>query len=156
MIPMVEAMKFTLPLPPNKANTRYAHWAMEHKAAKAYKKKARPAVLVQKQNQICGRGLCRDGAPLFTRCQVTAELWVPGAYDDDNITAILKWPLDLLKTEGVIKDDKRPWCRLTGIPEQHVIVVKKRKGDAPGDKLRRQQQANYRLELTVEARSEAG
>lgn len=138
-------LKFTLPLPPNQGNAR-GHRMAQHRRGKEYKTAAKATL----QAQLRQQGQLPGFASVFMHAVVTAEMWVPDRYDDDNITNLLKHPLDSLKWAGIIHDDKRPWCRLAGIPEQHVIKIRKRQGEPPGDLYRRKMQANYRVELTVE------
>ena len=57
---------------------------------------------------------------------VTAKLYVWSQMDDDNAVARLKWVLDALKLSGLVRDDKRPWCSLTGIPAQEIDRSKQR------------------------------
>jgi hypothetical protein len=54
------------------------------------------------------------------RYRVTATLYVHNRMDDDNAVARLKWPLDALVAAGLLVDDKRPYCELTGIPKQTI------------------------------------
>lgn len=107
-------MKLVLPLPENRANRKGStHWARVKGDRDAYVQAAK--VAVWQQAKAGARAALADG-----HVAVTATLYVWARMDDDNAVARLKWPLDVLKKTGVIHDDKRPWCRLTGIPEQVI------------------------------------
>jgi hypothetical protein len=118
----------------------------EHRAGKDYKEAAKATILAQLREQMPAVVT----TPIFSRAQYTAEFWVAGRYDDDNIVALLKWPQDALKWAGIVRDDKRPWLRLAGVPEQHVVRIVRRKGESDGDLLKRKWTVSYRVELTVE------
>lgn len=107
-------MKLILPLPENRANRRGStHWARVKGDRDTYKQAA--CVAVWQQTTATQRGELGVG-----HVAVTATLYVWQYMDDDNAVARLKWPLDVLKRTGVLHDDKRPWCRLSGIPEQKI------------------------------------
>lgn len=108
-------MKLILPLPPNRANAR-GHWSKRYKGQKAYRTRALIAIRHQ-----CGPLPPGGGAGISQNARrVTATLYVYNRMDDDNAVARLKWPLDALVAAGLLVDDKRPWCELTGIPEQVI------------------------------------
>lgn len=106
-------MKLVLPLPPNRANAR-EHWRVTHNKRAAYYAAAQARVW--QQTNAVSRGQFQPDAMV----RVTATLYVWGRMDDDNAVARLKWALDLLRLMHIIRDDKRPWCRLSGIPEQRI------------------------------------
>ena len=97
----------TFPMPLNLANARL-HWAAKMRKHNEWKTRA-----------VVGERALRGRHRAMQRVRVTAVMYVGhGPMDDDNATARLKWPLDLLKERGLIVDDKRPHLMLTGIPEQ--------------------------------------
>lgn len=100
----------TFPMPTNMANGRM-HWATKVKYHNQWKTRA-----------IVGEKMLRGRRPSrpWQRVRVTAVLHVRQLMDDDNAVSQLKWCLDLLQERGVILNDKRPYCTLTGIPEQRV------------------------------------
>lgn len=105
----MRTLTITMPLPTNLANARL-HWAAKLSAHNAWKLRA-----IADEPHLRGK---RPRRPL-ERVEVAAVFYVGSVLmDDDNATARLKWPLDLLKERGVIVDDKRPHLRLAGIPEQ--------------------------------------
>lgn len=115
-------LKIVLPLPPNRANAR-EHWRVTLRKKSAYYTAATLHILNQtKPSQR------HSGLPM----KVSATLYVWAMMDDDNSVARLKWSLDALKLAGMIRDDKRPWCALSGIPVQ--VIDRK----------------NQRVELTLE------
>lgn len=145
---MPMTMTFRLALPGSVTNARHGHHMARHRAVKTYLALAIPAV---KARLVARRQL---GDIPIRNALVTAEVWVAARYDDDGVTGLIKLPLDALVRAGVLVDDKRPHCTLTGIPEQHVMgPIRKRKGETDGDVLRRKMAAEYRVELTVEARN---
>lgn len=104
---MSRTVSVTFPMPLNLANARL-HWAAKLRKHNEWKQRA----------IVTERALRGRHRPM-QRVRVTAILYVGGdRMDDDNATARLKWPLDLLKERGLIVDDKRPHLMLTGIPEQ--------------------------------------
>lgn len=107
------SLKVVLPLPPNRANDR-SHWRKVHREKKAYYELATFQLLLQSDY---GRRVRAEGGDYFN---VTATLYVKAKMDDDNAVARLKWPLDTLVNNGLLFSDKRPWCTLTGIPEQQI------------------------------------
>ena len=140
-------LHFRLAVPPNFGNARHGHHMQRHRQGKAYKQLACNAIAVQLQEQTRTRLLVLP----WQHVVVTAELWVRARYDDDGAVGLLKHPLDALVQAGVIKDDKQPWCRLGGIPEQHVLTVRRRKSESAGEYHLRKLTTDYRLELKVEA-----
>lgn len=121
---MNSVIRVVLPLPPNRANDR-SHWRKVHRTRSGYLAAAWTRAIAQ--TKATERGF-RMAPPM----KVTATLYVWAKMDDDNAVARLKWPLDALKHAGLLRDDKRPWCTLTGIPEQTI------------------DRANPRIELTLE------
>ena len=109
-------MRLTLQLPANRANAR-EHWATTHRRRKAYYEQA----YLDLYHQL---GPPRQKKNHIDPAIVTATLYVWSLMDDDGATARLKWPLDALVNFGVLVDDKRPHCRLAGIPEQ--VIDRKR------------------------------
>lgn len=98
----------TFPMPLNLANARM-HWAKKMRTHQEWKTRA-----------IVGeRGLRGRHRPM-QRVKVTAVFYIGGGgyCDPDNITARLKWPLDLLKERKLIADDSPRHLTLAGIPEQ--------------------------------------
>lgn len=114
-----DSLTLTLPMPPNIANNR-GHSRWEGSAKKRW--------LWGTPNALGVVNLMRMSPPLakllpatpFERVTISATLYVWARMDDDNAVARLKWPLDALKHAGFIVDDKRPWCRLLGIPVQKI------------------------------------
>ena len=111
-------VKLVLPMPPNRANAR-GHWTRRFRGQKAYRQRALLDIRVQ-------HGPLPDHRDKATatlrgvRHRVTAKLYVWNKMDDDNAVSRLKWPLDALVAAGLLVDDKRPYCELTGIPEQVI------------------------------------
>lgn len=98
----------TMPLPLNLANSRM-HWGAKLRKHNEWKLRA-----------IVGeRGLRGRHRPM-QKVRVSAVFYMGRGplCDPDNITARLKWPLDLLKERGLIVDDNPRVLTLTGIPEQ--------------------------------------
>jgi hypothetical protein len=95
-------------MPVNLANARM-HWAVKLRKHNEWKQRA----------IVSERGLRGRHRPM-AKVKVSAVFYVGGgAYcDPDNITARLKWPLDLLKERGLIVDDNPRCLTLAGIPEQ--------------------------------------
>lgn len=119
-------LRLTLPLPPNMANWRGSkNWRAVAGAKAAYKQAAYVRVL--QQTRAVDRA-----ATVADRFIVRATLYVWGEMDEDNAVARLKPALDALQAARVLFNDKKPWCRLHGIPEQFV------------------DRKNQRLELTIE------
>lgn len=85
-----------LPLPPNRSNARWAHWSKEHKARNAYFRHA-----IALERQLRGRR-----PATFQRARIAAVVRTAELMDWDNLVARLKWPVDLLKHQGLIVDDK--------------------------------------------------
>lgn len=100
----------TLPMPLNLANARL-HWLRKNRKRDEWMTRA---IVAEKQL----RGRHRP----MQRARVSVVMYIGkhggGMMDDDNCTARLKWPFDLLKARGLIVDDKRPYLTLEGIPEQ--------------------------------------
>lgn len=98
-------MIVTLPLPPNRANqTRgQAHWEWVRKKRymEGTAKKVGACVLA--------RGQVRGSLPLGPT-EIRATFYLHQRMDDDNLTARLKWPLDVLVQAGILVDDRRPHC----------------------------------------------
>ena len=95
-------------MPLNIANSRL-HWRAKERERNAWMARA-----VVMERQVRGRH-----QPM-AKVRVTAVFYIGGGpfTDPDNITARLKWPLDLLKARGLIVDDNARVLTLTGIPEQ--------------------------------------
>ena len=129
-------MKLTLQLPANRANAREHHFAT-HRRRKAYYQTA----YLDLYHQL---GAPRQAKNLIDPAIVTATLYVWNIYDDDGATALLKWPLDALVKYGILKDDKRPHCTITGIPRQYID---RKKADVAVRPLNQ----GPRVELTIEA-----
>lgn len=106
---MADALTVTLPLPPNRGNSR-VQWRARHAQTRRYLGDA----LGQLQALRVGR------ACPWSPVEVSAVLYVHNRMDDDNAVARLKVPLDALTRAGIIRDDRRPHCRLAGIPEQVI------------------------------------
>lgn len=86
----------TLPLPPNRANARQ-HWAATYREKSNYL-------------EACLPGLYRVFRPLngpkFKRkVRVDALFYVWSEFDEDNLRALLKFPLDALRHYRVIAGD---------------------------------------------------
>lgn len=108
------SLTLTLPMPSNRANRKGSgHWRTVKRDHDAYLNAA--VVRILQQSKSDQRALLAS-EPVV----VTAIFYVWSVMDDDNCVARMKVPLDALKHAGVLKDDKRPWCRLSGIPEQVI------------------------------------
>ena len=110
--PQRESLTIVLPLPPNRANQR-VHWRVQRKGEHEWR--ARAFVELYRH-----AGPARYNRNKKQCWSVTATLYVWSTMDDDNAVARLKLVLDLLVGHGLLYNDKRPWCRLSGIPEQVI------------------------------------
>ena len=101
-------MILTLPLPPNRANQNrgQAHWEWVRKKRYMEGTKRRVGACTLAVGQLRGASL-----PLGPT-QVSATFYLHQRMDDDNLTARLKWPLDVLVKAGILVDDKRPHCEV--------------------------------------------
>jgi len=101
-------VELTLPMPLNLANAR-GHWRVRERQRNDWIARA----------LVMEKGLRGRHKPM-RKVRVTAVFYIGGGpfTDPDNITARLKWPLDLLKARGLIEDDNARVLTLAGIPEQ--------------------------------------
>ena len=108
----VTTLRFTLPLPPNRANARW-HWREEARLRAQWLTTARFAV------SASGIKLLRKP---MERATVRATFYLWSKQDQDNLVARLKWPLDALtqKHWGFIKDDSPDVLRFGWMPEQRI------------------------------------
>lgn len=86
-------MKLILPLPPNRANSRW-HWTTEKRIKDDYMMRCTIA-----------HGTHRPRQPM-ERVTIRAGLFVHQTMDQDNLMARLKWPVDWLVERMYIADDK--------------------------------------------------
>ena len=108
----VSALRIVLPVPPNRGNDR-SHWRKVAREKAAYYAAARVRIL--QQTTVAQRAAGPDD-----HFVVSAALFVWNRFDDDGAVALLKWPIDALGYARVLYQDKRPWCALAGIPNQHI------------------------------------
>lgn len=104
-------LRFSLPLPPNLANSRM-HWAVKHLKRTAYFE-ACDAL------QLTGDVPPPPPTPI-AKAVIQETLYVGSEMDDDNAAARTKWAVDWLKTRGYIADDKRANLLRKGYPDQRV------------------------------------
>ena len=95
----------TLPLPPNRANSRW-HWRTEKKKKDLYF--ARCLI----------RNMARPDEPL-SKAIIRATLYTHQTMDMDNLMARMKWPVDWLVMRGYITDDM-PSVLEWRLPQQAV------------------------------------
>ena len=96
-------MRITLPLPPNRGNSRW-HWRTEKKKKDAYFLEC----------------LARYGKlpnVTFSRATIGATLYTHQPMDEDNLMARLKWPLDWLVIREYIADDSPEVLEWTGVTQ---------------------------------------
>ena len=84
-------MRITLPLPPNRANSRW-HWRTE--------KRKRDAYFLR-----CLVGVTKRPIRPFERARLKATFHMHQLMDIDNLMARMKWPVDWLVRTGFIMDD---------------------------------------------------
>ena len=100
-------MKITLPLPPNRANSRW-HWRTENRKKQAY------------YLSCIGSDVGKRPAQPYDKARISVTLYVWAEMDADNLMARLKWCLDWLKSRGIITDDSPKHLEWAGMPTQVV------------------------------------
>ena len=104
-------MKLTLPLPPNRANSRW-HWRTEVKLKEEYYLR-------------CWAAAPPPRAP-YERAQIQATFYLHSLMDHDNLAARMKWPQDFLVKALFILDDDPAHLEWVGFPEQFIDRKDKR------------------------------
>jgi len=129
----------TLPLPPNILNPRrHGHW---NAIAAAKRKYVAAAVRTIEARRI----------PHFERADYRATFCVATLRDEDNLTAMLKYPLDALKAAGVIRDDSPRYLHLVEVPGQVALGrIVKRAGETAAEHLTRKYLRDARQGVTIE------
>ena len=98
-------MKFVLPLPPNRANSRW-HWREEKRRRDTF--------------YLMSTALYpKLPAQTLERCDISCDLYVWSVMDTDNAYGRLKWVLDWLQAREYIASDS-PKCIGTLTVRQHV------------------------------------
>ena len=107
--PQLDQVTLTFPEVLNLANTRHAHYMVQHKAVSAWKRRA--SIMEPK---------LRGGRPMvpWTRVRCRPVLYTFNRFDADNAAA-LKLAIDLLKGTWII-DDRAPYFELL-LPVTQVI-----------------------------------
>jgi hypothetical protein len=114
---------FTLPLPVNLANTSFGHWAVKHKARKAYWESLDVGVTFK-------RLPCAPQRP-YSRARLDVAMYHTHDTDRDNREARLKWVLDWLTSRGYLVDDADAHLergeiavhRCRTIPERRLVLT---------------------------------
>lgn len=87
----IRVMKLVLPLPPNRANSRW-HWREESRRKNTF--------------YLMSTALYpRLPAQTLERCDISCDLYVWSLMDTDNAYGRLKWVLDWLQAREYITDD---------------------------------------------------
>ena len=99
-----------LPLPPNRANSRW-HWRTEGRLKKDYYLRCRAAAPPPR-------------AP-YERARIHATFYLHNLMDHDNLAARMKWPQDYLVGKFIV-DDSPAHLEWVGFPEQVIDRKDKR------------------------------
>ena len=98
-------MRFVLPLPPNRANSRW-HWREESRRKNTF--------------YLMSTALYpRLPAQRLERCDISCDLYVWSVMDHDNLVGRCKWVLDWLQAREYIASDS-PKCIGTLTVRQHI------------------------------------
>lgn len=100
-----------MPLPPNMANGR-VHWRAKDKARKEYIAKAHLHLMAQK--------IRRPWKVSPAKVRITAHIVVGGQMDVDNLFARVKWALDYLVSDKILRGDSPNHIEWGAIPTQEV------------------------------------
>ena len=117
-------MVFTLPLPPNLANTTYAHWSVKRKAMKRYMESCDHWWLLEGRSVFRKNGWRSLGTrttPFLRRAEISATLYLHQRMDTDNLMARLKWPIDWVVQMGFIADDSLDHLIWIQSPQQEIL-----------------------------------
>ena len=98
-------MRFVLPLPPNRANSRW-HWREESRRKNTFYLMS-TALYPKLPKQT------------LERCDISCDLYVWSTMDTDNAYGRLKWVLDWLQAREYIASDS-PKCIGTLTVRQHI------------------------------------
>ncbi len=99
-------MKFILPLPPNRANSRW-HWRTEKAKKDSWFMHADTLYRPSKE-------------PPTKMARISATLYTWNKMDVDNLFGRLKWPCDWLERRGWISGDDPDSLQWVGIPKQSI------------------------------------
>lgn len=111
-----------LPIPPQRANDR-SHWTKVMREKKKYYEECHIALFFDKINPVFKK-LVRPYLHEFVEWEASMD--VQRLHDFDNLVARLKWPIDALVQNGIIKNDDWLHCRPKSFPTQ---VLKSKKTD---------------------------
>lgn len=122
----------TLPVPPQRANDR-SHWTKVMREKKKYYEECAKYLLEVKclAKNILTDKMVETYAHIRVFNSITYVEWdasmdVARLHDFDNLVARLKWPIDALVQNGIIKNDDWLHCRPRSFPTQ---VLKSKKTD---------------------------
>lgn len=114
-------ISITLPAPPNRANPNSSNFWANYGAKKKYVKQCALELIVQKSKwPEWARKLP------WRKIRWTGTVEVYNSMDDDNRTSLYKWPLDALRSCGVLLNDSRKECEMSAVPQEVVIHKKGR------------------------------
>ena len=99
-------IELTLPLPPNRGNSR-DHWAVSAKKKKAYT--AECAIACQE--------LLDNGLVFKSRVRISMDFYVWSLNDWDNLVNRAKWAWDALVKFGIIEDDSPKYVDLGNVTQ---------------------------------------
>ena len=116
---MMGCYKFTLPVPPNRANFTGGHW-QRHRDKKKYYDACTGAILMAKSE------MKRSGVKLpLQHIEWYAQFEVNQYYDADNLAALCKWPIDLIQDCGILINDSWEHSRPSSWPTQTKVPARK-------------------------------
>lgn len=121
----------TLPVPPQRANDR-SHWTKVMREKKKYYEECVYSILNQTRGLKLvhpyspSNGIIKSWTTPWEYIEWEASMDVQRLHDFDNLVARLKWPIDALVQNGIIKNDDWLHCRPRKFPTQ---VLKSKKTD---------------------------
>lgn len=113
MSPIEQVWQIEMPLPPNMANGR-AHWRTKDRQRNEYKNATHIHLL---QRKILRPWLAKD---MPEKVRISAHIVVGGLMDIDNLFARMKWALDYLVDDRILRGDSPKHIEWDGIPTQEV------------------------------------
>jgi len=128
---MATCLRLSLPLPPSRANAR-DHWAARNRKRRDYEltvyhelrfETILPPEYIRWATLLQARIVTKQHAPpepMFGPARIFAAFFVHNRYDPDNLTALLKWPIDALVKASLLTNDDAAHVKYDPTPTQTI------------------------------------